>query len=736
MIGTNKRNKRNRNRNKTITMLFMSMTSRQCSKKIFANAFSASRRSTTQSAVFRRNFNPIVAPSASLSSLSLSSLSLQPFSSSSAAAAASTKISATTRNRSRTRRDAMPTPHANDPELESLIQQATSTNDFFASFDQFPSFESIGVSSPVLIQRISQLLNDNSDNNDNDNTDNTTPKPSAIQAASYQAILSNKDVTIGAETGSGKTLAYLLPLIDDILQSKQKKLTQQQEGDDDDAWSSSGSRLTTYDYARAVILVPNKELAHQVIRMATPLCGGSKCVVWGPNGERQGFSNTAFGSSVPVEEGSTSTTDNDTNTDSKDLNMVRLGFLPGELKTPNDYKPFRLAMTEPLDNPPLDILVCTPAALGPWGLNPKNIDVFADIQTLVIDEADMLFDGGYLRQLENTLLGFKRADRLVGSNNSNPTFDESSSSSSSSFGIQKTQHVLVAATLPDMGLKSVDAYVQRKFPYATRVTMKGMHNARHYGLGQQTTWVEDDIDEMAPKRKRMETLVQMLKNTHTQQDHNDNDTTTSIGLAGEKVMIFLNNVNDVDSATNALRRVGIEAVPFHAKMPLAARTESLARFRKFVASTERNKNDQEEDGDDDGVDLSDAVSVLVCTDLAARGLDIPGVTTVIQLQFAGNVVTHLHRMGRCGRAGNRDGRGVIFYGGVESALVEVVREAEEQQETMVLKGSDIEEAEGDDNGANEKGKVQAAFSRKRGFTRKRKKLRKAAREEEEGIYYD
>ena len=50
-------------------------------------------------------------------------------------------------------------------------------------------------------------------------------------------------------------------------------------------------------------------------------------------------------------------------------------------------------------------------------------------------------------------------------------------------------------------------------------------------------------------------------------------------------------------------------------------------------------------------------------DLAARGLDVPGVTAVIQLQFAGNVVVHLHRMGRCGRASNRDGRVVVFYGG-------------------------------------------------------------------------
>ena len=147
------------------------------------------------------------------------------------------------------------------------------------------------------------------------------------------------------------------------------------------------------------------------------------------------------------------------------------------------------------------------------------------------------------------------------------------------------------------------------------------------------------------------------------------------------------------------------------------RTENLNKFRKFVAGSD--------DNDDD------AIPILVCTDLAARGLDIPGVSSVVQLQFAGNVVSHLHRMGRCGRAGNRDGKGIIFYGGVESELVEVVRKAEEDQETMVLKGNDIEDNSNNDE--NSGGKVQDAFSRKRGFTKKRKKIVRKAREEE---YYN
>merc|ERR1712238_357041 len=123
----------------------------------------------------------------------------------------------------------------------------------------------------------------------------------------------------------------------------------------------------------------------------------------------------------------------------------------------------------------------------------------------------------------------------------------------------------------------------------------------------------------------------------------------------------------------------------------------------------------------------------------------------------GNVVSHLHRMGRCGRAGSKTGRGIVFYDAQEAELVAVVQEAERQQETMKLQGHDVDfeldevelesatESTNTSNsggsggsGGNEKkkkdqGKVQQAFSRKRGFTKKRRKLRREERggEEEE-----
>ena len=151
-------------------------------------------------------------------------------------------------------------------------------------------------------------------------------------------------------------------------------------------------------------------------------------------------------------------------------------------------------------------------------------------------------------------------------------------------------------------------------------------------------------------------------------------------------------------------RAGFKTIPYHAKIGLKERTENLDRFRNYGVT-----------------DNGDEVSVLICTDLASRGLDIPAVAAVVQLQFAGNVVAHLHRMGRCGRAGQRNGRGIVFYDSKQRELIEVVREAESMQETMVLEG-DVEDPTDEEGSA----KVKKAFSRRRGFSKKRKKLRRDA----------
>jgi len=322
------------------------------------------------------------------------------------------------------------------------LDEQSSNSNFYADENKYPSFRHIGVQSEVLLERLASL---------------GYKKPSAVQAAVFPLLQNNsnntiasthKNLVIGAETGSGKTLSYLLPLVDNVLIQKQR------------AKELGNKHLVSYDYARAIILVPNKELAQQILRMACGICADhpSQCVIWGINHRQEGTTTYNSPSSVidPTK-------------------VVRIAVLPGNLDSPTDFKPFRDTLNN--DSSPIDLLICTPAALGPWGLTPKFVQFFFDVETLIVDEADMLLDGGFKRDLDTIFQGFRRADRLEIS------VWEDGQQSATTLGVSqdtnrplflKTQHVFVGATIPNYGLKSVDVYIDKKFPKAQRVMMPGM----------------------------------------------------------------------------------------------------------------------------------------------------------------------------------------------------------------------------------------------------------------------
>merc|ERR1712241_1310418 len=77
-------------------------------------------------------------------------------------------------------------------------------------------------------------------------------------------------------------------------------------------------------------------------------------------------------------------------------------------------------------------------------------------------------------------------------------------------------------------------------------------------------------------------------------------------------------------------------------------------------------------------DARNSTAILVATDVAARGLDVPDVTHVINFSLGLSVDSYIHRIGRCGRAG-RKGKALTFVtdGDERHAgqLVHVLRQA-------------------------------------------------------------
>ena len=60
--------------------------------------------------------------------------------------------------------------------------------------------------------------------------------------------------------------------------------------------------------------------------------------------------------------------------------------------------------------------------------------------------------------------------------------------------------------------------------------------------------------------------------------------------------------------------------------------------------------------------------ILVCTNVAARGLDVEGVCHVINYHAPANIVDYIHRIGRTGRAG-RKGMATTFLTNADEALL-------------------------------------------------------------------
>lgn len=98
----------------------------------------------------------------------------------------------------------------------------------------------------------------------------------------------------------------------------------------------------------------------------------------------------------------------------------------------------------------------------------------------------------------------------------------------------------------------------------------------------------------------------------------------------KRTMIFCNTVSSCRATEYFLNEDNfIHSVSYHGDLNSKQREENLGLFR------------------------SGEESVLVCTDIAARGIDIPEIDHVIIFDFPMNPIDYLHRAGRCGRAGRK-----------------------------------------------------------------------------------
>ncbi|HBR69928.1 MAG TPA: DNA helicase, partial [Rhodospirillaceae bacterium] len=95
----------------------------------------------------------------------------------------------------------------------------------------------------------------------------------------------------------------------------------------------------------------------------------------------------------------------------------------------------------------------------------------------------------------------------------------------------------------------------------------------------------------------------------------------------QNAFIFCNRKKDIAGLASWLNKKGFDAHPLHGDMVQSARTRTLEEFKEGK------------------------ITLLVCSDVAARGLDIKGLSHVFNFDVPMNPDDYVHRIGRTGRAG-------------------------------------------------------------------------------------
>ncbi|KAJ6166838.1 RNA helicase [Penicillium chermesinum] len=138
------------------------------------------------------------------------------------------------------------------------------------------------------------------------------------------------------------------------------------------------------------------------------------------------------------------------------------------------------------------------------------------------------------------------------------------------------------------------------------------------------------------------------------------------GNVSKPVIVFCNHTKTADMLERMLRRLGHRATSLHSLLPQSERTSNLARFRAAAAR------------------------ILVATDVASRGLDIPSVSLVINFDVPRNPDDYVHRVGRTARAG-RSGEAVTMVGQRDVELILAIEErVERRMEEWAEEGVNVE----------------------------------------------
>lgn len=396
-------------------------------------------------------------------------------------------------------------------------------------------------------------------------------RPTLVQSKCLPlAISSGRDLLVRAKTGSGKTLAYCLPILQKIIQAKSMDASQ--------------------PAVRAVVLVPTRELCSQVYSTLKSLVYYCDEIV-----------SVAVLSATAATRGEKSQTDL-----ARQRAMLR-------------------------DHP--DIIVATPAGLL-GHVRAGDIDLKTSLETLVVDEADLVLSFGYTNDISEIV---KNLPKIC-------------------------QGFLMSATL------SPELNSLKKIVLHSPVVLKLEQEEADRSAGQLTQFYLQ-----LPKRDKNLVIYVFLK----------------LGLLKGKGIFFVNSTDGGYKLKLLLEQFHIRSSVLNAELPFRSRLNIIEQFNvgnfDYLIATDESTDavdtDEENDSDDDNDD-DDGEQEYQQTKSkrhknkdadygVSRGLDFRHVSFVLNVDFPPSSRSYAHRVGRTARGGAK---------GVALSLVEA--ESIAQQETL------------------------------------------------------
>ena len=445
--------------------------------------------------------------------------------------------------------------------------------------------------------------------------------PTAIQKSAIPQLLeSNGDAFIQSETGSGKTLAYLLPIVEKIISLSRLDPTNSSKEDApvEKASKDDASKLQRQSGLFAIIVAPTRELCKQIYVVIERLLGCAHYIVAG---------NVLGGEKKKSEKA-----------------RLRKG---------------------------LNILVATPGRLADHLENTKVLDV-SRVRWLVLDEGDRLMELGFEQEIAKIVTALDKAFREA----ANLKLPERRSTILCSATMKMSVQKLGEISLKDATLIRGETNI---------VEAQDVNGAIPPHVGSTEFLAPAQLKQaymIVPSKQRLVTLIALLRRTFARKG------------SVQKAIVFVSCADSVEFLSKAFSRVDgknettkaaspesalsapvspdgtellstITSAPFlnpanstpalhihklHGSLPQQTRT---ATIRSFAQSTKP--------------------SLLIATDVASRGLDLPNLDLVIEYDPAFSREDHLHRVGRTARLG-RDGRAIIFLQpGSEESYIEVLQ---------------------------------------------------------------